>query len=127
MRVNMTEADVQAQVIEFIALLGGVAVRTNSGAMKVEGRFVRFNSQPGCSDVIGVIPHPTRGGVGVAVECKRPGWKPAPADSRDRERVAREARQREFLDRWCRAGGLGLFVRSLDGLRAALRAEGFEV
>ncbi len=121
------ESDVQAQVIDLIHALGGVAIRTNSGAMKVENRFIRFNSEPGCSDVIGVVPHPTRGGVPVALECKKPNWKPAGTDSKDTERVMREARQRAFLDKWVKAGGLGLFVRSVDDLQAALRLEGFDV
>lgn len=121
------ESDVQAQVIDLIHAMGGVAVRCNSGAMKVENRFIRFNSEPGCSDVLGVVPHPTRGGVPVALECKKPTWKAAPADSNDRERVAREARQRAFLDKWVKAGGLGLFVRSVADLRAAMRLEGFDV
>ena len=110
------EADIQRVIIQYLELLGAVVVRVNSGGMKVDGRFVRFNSEDGCSDLLGCL-----NGRMIAVETKRPGWTPAKPGS---ERHAREQRQGAFLDRVNRAGGLGMFARSVADVETALRAEG---
>lgn len=95
----------------------------NSGAMKIGDRFIRFNSEEGTSDLLACIPHPIRGGVFCALETKRPGWRPA----RSGKVWQKEQRQRAFLDRVVKAGGLGMFVDGIDKLREYLRREGFEV
>jgi hypothetical protein len=45
----------------------------------------------------------------------------------DKTAAKRKAEQRAFLDEIVKAGGLGLIVRSLDQLKAALKAEGYDV
>lgn len=107
------ERDIQRQCMDWLKLWGALVVRTNSGAFTVgEGRarrFVRANSEPGCSDCLCVLP----GGGFAALEFKRPGNKPT--DS-----------QKSFLGEVAKRGGLALVVSSLDGLREALRAEGYD-
>ena len=109
------ERDVQRACLEWLTLWGAVAIRTNSGAMKVGGRYVRFNSEPGCADVLACLP----GGRWLSLEVKRPG--------RDRTAPARRALQLAHRERVERAGGLALVVRSLDELLAALAAAGYDV
>lgn len=103
------ERDVQRTVIDWLRLWGAVPVRVNSGATKVGKRFVRFNDEPGCSDLLVCLPD----GMFAAVEVKRPGGKLTP-------------HQRAFLDFITSRNGLGLVVRSLDELKTALRAEGYD-
>jgi hypothetical protein len=109
------ERDVQRACVEWLELWGAVVIRTNSGAMKVEGRFVKFNSAVGCSDLIVCLPD---GGF-CAVEVKAPG--------RDRTAARRRLEQQSFQSRVVRANGLAVVVRSLDELKAALAAEGYDV
>jgi hypothetical protein len=119
MKLTASEADVQRAIIQYLRIIGAVVIRVNSGAMQVGDRYVRFNSEDGCSDLVASV-----GGRFVAVETKRPGWTAAPPTSRDERRKAREAAQRAFIDRVNRSGGLGLFARSVEDVAAALRAEG---
>jgi hypothetical protein len=106
------EADVQRAVIQFLELVGAVCVRCNGGAVKVEGRFVRFNrtASGSTSDVLACLP----GGKFAAVEVKAARGKLTDG-------------QGAFLDAVRRKGGLGLVVRSVAELAAALAAEGFDV
>lgn len=112
------EKDVQAAVIEYLRLFGAFVVRVNSGAFageyKGRKRFVRFNSEPGCSDLLGVLPD----GVFLACEVKRPGWK-RPADDRERE-------QADFHERIRERGGVAGFVTGIDDVRSLLRDAGYE-
>lgn len=101
------ESDIQRACLDLLRLVGALPIRVNSAGVKVEGRFFRANSEPGCSDIIACLPD----GRFLACEVKRPGGKVT-------------ALQRSFLDRVTAAGGLALVVRSLDELRAALTAEG---
>jgi len=108
------ESDIQRTCFQFLELNGAVVVRVNSGGMKVAAtptakeRFVKFNSGKGTSDLIACIE-----GKFVACEVKSADGTLRPD-------------QRAFLDRVTKAGGLGLVVRSLTELRAALAAEGYE-
>jgi hypothetical protein len=104
------EKDIQRQCIDFLKLLGAVPVRVNSAAFKVGNRFIRANSEPGCSDVLVCLP----GGAFLACEVKRPGEKPT-------------AKQVSFLAAVTAAGGLALVVSSLSQLQQALRDEGYDV
>jgi hypothetical protein len=97
------EADIQRAVIAFLELRGCVVVRCNSGAVTVGDRFVRFNSAPGCSDLLVCLP----GGGFAAVEVKAPGGKLTPA-------------QAAFLDRVRAAGGVGAVVRGIPDAEAVL-------
>lgn len=102
------EADVLRDCLTWLALHGVFAFRVNSGAFagvhKGKRRFVRFNSEPGLSDVLGILPD----GRFLAVEVKRPGG-PGPTPE-----------QLSFLDRVRQLGGVGLVVRSVEDLVQAL-------
>lgn len=109
------ERDVQRTCIEWLRAIGAFPIRLNSGAMKVGDRYVRFNSEPGCSDVIVVLPD----GRFLALELKREG--------RDRTSVKRRLEQESFRAAVVKRGGLAVVARSLDELRAALLAAGYEL
>ena len=112
------EQDIQKACIEYLWLIGAVPLRINSGGMmgeyKGKKRYVRFVSEPGCSDIVCCLPD----GVFGAIEVKRPG------SHTDKERMAK---QLSFLDRVRKAGGLGVMVSSVVELQAALKLEGYEV
>ena len=105
-----TEADIQATCISALELWGAVVIRTNSGAVKVADRLIRFNRKAGCSDTLVCLP----GGRFAAVEFKRPGKRAT-------------EKQSAFLAEVVAAGGLGLVATSLSELRAQLRGAGFDV
>lgn len=97
------ERDVQAAVLAYLALRRALAVRTNSGAVKVGGRFVRFNSAVGCSDILAVY----RGRF-LALEVKRDGKSQA------------TDHQAAFLEAVRAAGGVGQVVAGVEDVRAIL-------
>jgi hypothetical protein len=66
--------------------------------------FWTFRGLPGVSDVLAILPP---GGRLLAVECKLPGREPT-------------GLQQAFLDAVARAGGVGIVVRDLNDLVAAL-------
>lgn len=108
------EKDIQASVVVALEARGCVVVRANSGAVTVpatEGRarrFLRFNSAPGCSDLLVCYPRKADGvGVFVGMEVKRPTGRLTP-------------KQRAFLDRVTAAGGTGVVVRSVADAMAVL-------
>lgn len=108
------EKDVQRQCLQWLELWGAFPIRVNSGAFAGFGangakRFVRFNSEPGCSDCLCVLPD----GRFAAIEFKRKGKKARP------EQVS-------FLDAVAARGGIGIVADSLDGLREQLRTKGYE-
>lgn len=109
------EADIQRQCLDWLRLWGALPVRVNSGSRpwtdaKGRRRFFSMNSEPGCSDVLCLLPD----GRWAAIEFKRPGGTPRP----EQESFLAAVRQRR---------GIGLVVTSLDELRAGLRAEGYAV
>ena len=106
-----TERDVQAVCLQWLRLFGAVVVRVNSGAMKVGKRLIRLNSEPGCSDALVCLPGDGRF---CAIEFKRPGGKPTPA-------------QASFLAAVRAAGGLAVVATSLDDLRRQLKDLGYDV
>lgn len=110
------EKDVQKTVTEWLTAFGAVAVRVNSGGMKVGKRFVRFNNQPGCSDVLVCLPPDGRM---LAVEVKKPG--------RDKTTAKRKAEQASFRQAVVKAGGIAVVVKSLEELQADLREEGYAI
>ena len=106
-----TESSLVKACLAYLQLAKVPAWRNNCGAAAFAGpagrkRFVRFAVE-GCSDIIGILP----GGKFLAVEVKKPGGKLTAA-------------QAAFLDNVRAAGGLGIVVRSVDDLAAALRLEG---
>ena len=97
------EADVLAACRALLTLRGIPHWRQNSGALRVDGRFVRFGL-PGCSDLIGILP---RSGRLIACEVKRPGGQLTAA-------------QRAFLDAVNAAGGVGIVVEDVKVLARVL-------
>ena len=84
------ENEVQEAVLTMVKLHQRCAwaARMNTGATKIEGRFIRFGF-PGLSDIIGQ----TKDGRFVAIEVKREGEKPT-------------AMQQNFLDMVANSGGV---------------------
>lgn len=107
------EKDVQASIMQWLRLQGAFPIRLNSGAFageyKGRRRFVKFNSEPGCSDIIAVLP----GGRLLACEVKRPGWKFRPSDHHEQE-------QASFLEAVRRRGGVGIFATSIEDVERAI-------
>lgn len=99
------EKDVQGGILEYLALRRPepAVVRVNSGAVKAGGRFFRFNSAPGCSDIVVCYR-----GRAVALEVKR-----------DRKAKA-TGKQESFLAWWRAAGGVGEVVSSVADVAAIL-------
>lgn len=112
---KLTETMLVRACLDYLALRGVFAFRTNSGAVHAEykgkHRFVRFSSAKGLSDIIGVIPGRAGrcGGWFLSVECKI-GNRKLTDD------------QMDFANRVTKAGGLALTVRdSVDDLDRQIR------
>lgn len=110
------EKDVQAQIMQWLRLQGAFVLRINSGAFPAEykgrRRFVKFNSEPGCSDILGILAD----GRFLACEVKRPGWKLRPSDHHEQE-------QASFLEAIRKRGGVGIFATCIEDVERAI-AEG---
>lgn len=109
------EREIQRAIVQYLESLGACVIRINSGAVKTEGRFTRFNSLPGCPDLIACLPAtiswdyvPARF---LAVEVKRPSGKVTPLQAKAHARLAR-------------AGALVIVARSVEDVRAVLVREG---
>ena len=106
------ESSVVKACLQYLTLVCGFpAWRQNSGAVAGEHngkrRFVRFNSMPGMSDIVAVLP----GGRACFVECKREGGKLSDD-------------QRAFLERMEAAGAFACVVTSVEQLIEILEKEG---
>ena len=101
---------VQSVILHYLALRRAMVVRTNSGGMKVDDRFVRFNSAKGCSDLLVCYR-----GRWVSLEVKR--------DAKAKATTT----QLEFLADVARAGGVGAVVWDIDGVAAILDAIDTEI
>ena len=108
---HILERDVQRAVLALLHIHPKVsfAFRQNSGQMQRGDRKVRFAFK-GCSDVLGMLTD----GRFLAVEIKRPGGKPTPA-------------QQAFIDNVNRHGGLGLVVSSVQEIDEALKKPSMRV
>ncbi len=96
------EADVQKQILDYLAWRHVFVWRQNSGAVVYEDenrnkRFVRFASVNGISDILGILPD----GRLLAIEVKKKGKKP----SDDQEK---------FLAAIKRNNGVAILAYSLD-------------
>lgn len=91
------ESELYKPLVEYLNHRGFVALRINSGKIKVGRRFIQL-APSGTSDIVGVC---------LAVEVKKPGEKPTRA-------------QQEFIDRVNMAGGIGLIVESVEDLDTQL-------
>lgn len=107
------ESDVLAACRAWLGLWGATVIRVNSGGAKIDQRFVRFNSEDGCADLLVCLP----GGRFCSLECKRPGARTDPG------RAASQAAHRERVRK---SGGLALVVSSLDELIRKLRSAGYD-
>lgn len=96
------EGAVLSACLDYLALRGVLAWRNNTGALKVDQRFVQFGKK-GSSDILGVL----KGGRFLAIEAKAPGKKPT-------------EEQQRFLDAVTAAGGLALVVDDVATLVDAL-------
>lgn len=123
-RKNMiSEASVQASVLEYLKLCRISAWRMNSGATKVQSgdlgraRFVRWNHKPGMSDICGVLPLSPSVAAGRAlfIECKAP-----------RKGKLSEL-QKSFLDEMASQGALAFVAESVEDVRKTLKENGYEV
>jgi hypothetical protein len=96
------EADIQKQILEYLARRRIFAWRQNSGAVVYEDRnrdkrFVRFASVNGISDILGILPD----GRMLAIEVKKRGKKPS-------------KKQRIFLETIRENNGVAIVAYSLD-------------
>lgn len=103
----MSEMEIVNAIIQYIQLLGGVAIRINSGMRVIQdsnGSTRAFRGAPaGTSDIVACLP----GGKYAAIEVKTRRGKTTPA-------------QDEFLQRVREAGGVGIVARSIEDVQAAL-------
>jgi hypothetical protein len=106
------EQDLVKQVLQYLRLRGALAWRCNNGAVagthNGRRRFVRFTDTLGVSDIVAALPPHGRL---LALECKRPGRTPTPA-------------QQAFLTAVAAAGGLALVITDVADLVAILDREG---
>lgn len=111
-----TENDVKNAIIDYLTLTGWLVIRINSGAASGDDngkrRFVSFvkwfcggygPQTAGIADIIAV-----KGGICLAVECKRPGGGRL-SDA-----------QRRFLGEWGEHGGIWCVAESVDDVIIAL-------
>lgn len=93
----MTETELQRQIIDALSAIKGVVIwRSNTGASRSGGRFVRFGVA-GQGDITGLLP----GGRRLEVEVKTPTGIVSLA-------------QQEFGERINMHGGLWFVARSVD-------------
>lgn len=112
--MDRREQDIQRAILEWLELQGIMAWRQNSGAAVARNadgskRFIRFCSQAGISDIVGILPH---SGRIIALEVKRPGGRVTPE-------------QRRFLEQVGEMGGLAGVVRSVEDADRLLAASGW--
>ena len=100
------EAEIVKSILAYLKLHGAFVWRQNSGAMtgeyKGKRRFVKFQTQKGMSDIIGIWR-----GQFLAIEVKRKDGKAT-------------AQQNAFLDSVNHYGGIGFVARSIDDVRKGL-------
>lgn len=95
---SATESQIQAAILDYLALRGILAWRTNSGAIITQaGRMVHL-APKGTADIIGIMPG---SGKLLAIECKTRKGKVTPE-------------QEEFLQRVRDNGGCAFVARSVE-------------
>lgn len=95
----MTEKDICNNIVTALNFQGYCVWRVNTGAMKVDSRFIRFNAV-GTSDIIGMQKST---GKFVAIEVKKPG----------KEKTLTPA-QLSFLEMVKLNGGIAFVATSVD-------------
>ncbi len=115
------EKDVQAAVRDWLTAWGAFVIRVNSAAFtgeyKGKKRFFKANDQPGCSDLLCVLPD----GRFAAFECKRVGEKPGMRTSWTPHLIKQES----FLAAVRQRGGVAGFVTSVEDVKELLRENGY--
>lgn len=105
-----TEQDTVRAILQLLALHKIPSWRINTGATKIDKRFIRFGAV-GMSDIIGIWPAdddwvgPHGGFLAIEVKSKTGVVTPA---------------QHAFLDQVNAAGGKGFVARSLDDVKREL-------
>jgi hypothetical protein len=107
-RTRTPESQVLRQCLQLLRFRRIPAWRANSGGMRVGGRYVRFASADGLSDIVGALPP---SGRMLLVETKILGGRLTAAQS-------------TFLTNMAAAGALCLVVSDPKQLDEALKAEG---
>jgi hypothetical protein len=103
-----TEGDIVRACLTYLRVARGlVAWRNNTGARKVGSRFVRWGDV-GSADILGILP----GGRLLAIECKRKGNRPTPAQVAWHQMVSD-------------AGALVIVATSVDDLTRQLATAGY--
>ena len=98
-RRNKTpENDLKKAILSYLHFHKIPAWRINSGAIKIQNRYIRF-SVPGISDIVGVLPD----GRFLAVETKSAGNTITPA-------------QKDFLDTITRNNGVAIVAYSINDI-----------
>jgi len=98
-RRNQTpENDLKKAILSYLHFHKIPAWRINSGAIKIQDRYIRF-SVPGISDIVGVLPD----GRILAVETKSAGNRLTPA-------------QKDFLDTITRNNGVAVVAYSINDI-----------
>ncbi len=107
-RTKGPEAQLQATIREYLRAKRCLPVRINSGgvvaAYQGRERFIRFNDQPGVSDLLVCCPPDGRF---VAIEGKSPNGKLTET-------------QEDFLQRVEAAGGIAVVARSLEDVEKVI-------
>lgn len=103
-KIITPERDVLGAVLEYVVRhpLVAWARRMNTGAVKIDQRFMRFGFV-GCSDIIGQL----KDGRFLAIECKSSNGSLTEA-------------QREFLNGVTKANGIAGVARSIDDAQRLL-------
>ena len=96
------ESALYAPIILAVCKTGARLFRNHVGVAEQRGQHVRHGLPKGSSDLIGW----TADGRFLAIEVKRPGWRPTPA--------WRKSPQAAFLAAVTRAGGVAFVARSVE-------------
>ena len=102
--MKVKEQTIVNQIIAYLKLNGYFVWRQNTGAMKLDNRFIQFGFK-GISDIIGMTPS----GRFIAIECKVKGNKPTQF-------------QTDFLEGVVEHGGIAILAYSLDEVISELES-----
>jgi hypothetical protein len=102
--MKQREVDIQSSILEYLKYRHIFARRNNTGAVYRGGRYMEYGLGRGSSDIIGILPD----GRFLAIEVKRKGCKPTPA-------------QDEFAATVERNGGVYILARCVADVDKNLR------
>jgi len=105
------ENEIKKAILEFLHLNGIFAWRQNSFAVKIEGKYFVRATEPGCPDIMGILPP---NGRVLCIEVKTP-----------RGRLTET--QKKFLQRAASCGALVIVARCVEDVSKALAAEGYRL